>query len=89
MTDSGPALLRMPDEGRVFLGGKDMTRASAVSRARWGLRRTFQRVQTFGWLTARRPACSVGNDILAGSLTQRLNMEGENVSQDPTCKSPR
>ena len=43
--------VRFPDEGRVFLGGKDMTRSSAVSRARWGLRRTFQRVQTFGWLT--------------------------------------
>jgi branched-chain amino acid transport system ATP-binding protein len=43
--------VRLPDEGRVVLGGKDMTRASAVARARWGLRRTFQRVQTFGWLT--------------------------------------
>jgi ABC-type branched-subunit amino acid transport system ATPase component len=43
--------VRIPDEGRVYLGGKDMTRTSAVARARWGLRRTFQRVQTFGWLT--------------------------------------
>jgi len=43
--------VRMPDEGRVFLGGRDMTKANAVARARWGLRRTFQRVQTFGWLT--------------------------------------
>jgi len=43
--------VRMPDEGRVFLGGVDMTKANAVARARWGLRRTFQRVQTFGWLT--------------------------------------
>ena len=43
--------VRVPDEGRVFLGGTDMTRANAVARARWGLRRTFQRVQTFGWLT--------------------------------------
>ena len=43
--------VRMPDDGRVFLGGKDMTKANAVARARWGLRRTFQRVQTFGWLT--------------------------------------
>ena len=43
--------VRLPDEGRVFLGGKDVTRANAVARARWGLRRTFQRVQTFGWLT--------------------------------------
>ncbi|MFA5885866.1 MAG: ABC transporter ATP-binding protein [Acidimicrobiia bacterium] len=43
--------VRLPDDGRVFLGGKDMTKANAVARARWGLRRTFQRVQTFGWLT--------------------------------------
>jgi ABC-type branched-subunit amino acid transport system ATPase component len=43
--------VRFPDEGRVFLGGRDVTRESPVARARWGLRRTFQRVQTFGWLT--------------------------------------
>ena len=43
--------VRLPDDGRVFLGGTDMTKANAVARARWGLRRTFQRVQTFGWLT--------------------------------------
>jgi len=43
--------VRLPEEGRVFLGGRDVTRDSAVDRARWGLRRTFQRVQTFGWLT--------------------------------------
>ena len=43
--------VRAPDDGRVFLGGTDMTKANAVARARWGLRRTFQRVQTFGWLT--------------------------------------
>jgi ABC-type branched-subunit amino acid transport system ATPase component len=28
-----------------------VTTANPVARARWGLRRTFQRVQTFGWLT--------------------------------------
>ena len=43
--------VRMPDAGRVLLGGDDVTRLSAVLRARRGLRRTFQRVQTFGWLT--------------------------------------
>jgi branched-chain amino acid transport system ATP-binding protein len=43
--------VRFPDRGRVFLAGSDMTRANPVARARWGLRRTFQRVQTFGWLT--------------------------------------
>jgi branched-chain amino acid transport system ATP-binding protein len=52
--------VRVPDEGRVLLGGRDVTRASAVTRARWGLRRTFQRVQTFGWL-------SVEDNVLAAT----------------------
>jgi branched-chain amino acid transport system ATP-binding protein len=43
--------LRQPNDGRVLLGGRDMTSKSAVQRARWGLRRTFQRVQIFGWLS--------------------------------------
>ncbi len=45
--------VREPDEGRVLLGGRDMTAKSAVQRARWGLRRTFQRVQIFGWLSVQ------------------------------------
>ena len=43
--------VRAPDAGRVELNGHDVTHRSAVQRARWGLRRTFQRVQTFGWLS--------------------------------------
>jgi ABC-type branched-subunit amino acid transport system ATPase component len=43
--------VRAPNEGRVFLDGVDVTSKSAVQRARQGLRRTFQRVQAFGWLT--------------------------------------
>jgi branched-chain amino acid transport system ATP-binding protein len=43
--------VRAPNEGRVFLDGIDVTSKSAVQRARRGLRRTFQRVQAFGWLT--------------------------------------
>jgi branched-chain amino acid transport system ATP-binding protein len=42
---------RAPDEGRVVLDGRDVTRTSPVERAQHGMRRTFQRVQTFGWLT--------------------------------------
>ena len=45
--------LRQPKDGRVLLGGRDMTSKSAVQRARWGLRRTFQRVQIFGWLSVQ------------------------------------
>jgi branched-chain amino acid transport system ATP-binding protein len=43
--------VRTPDHGRVFLNGADATRWPASRRARWRMRRTFQRVQTFGWLT--------------------------------------
>jgi branched-chain amino acid transport system ATP-binding protein len=50
--------VRRPDGGRVFLDGRDVTRWSAVRRARSGLRRTFQRVQTYGWL-------SVADNVLA------------------------
>ena len=50
--------VRAPNEGRVVLVGRDITHASATGRARRGLRRTFQRVQTFGWL-------SVEDNVLA------------------------
>lgn len=43
--------VRIPDEGRVEMHGDDLTRTSSQRRARAGLRRTFQRVQVFGWLT--------------------------------------
>ncbi len=43
--------VRVPDGGTVHLDGRDATRWSAVHRARQGVRRTFQRVQTYGWLT--------------------------------------
>jgi ABC-type branched-subunit amino acid transport system ATPase component len=43
--------VRVPEQGRVMLGGTDITRLGAVARSRKGLRRTFQRVQTFGWLS--------------------------------------
>ena len=40
-----------PTSGRVLLNGNDVNRTSVTSRARSGLRRTFQRQQTFGWLS--------------------------------------
>jgi branched-chain amino acid transport system ATP-binding protein len=43
--------IRKPDGGRVVLDGVDLTNMSSSGRARRGLKRTFQRVQTFGWLT--------------------------------------
>jgi ABC-type branched-subunit amino acid transport system ATPase component len=50
--------VRTPKEGRVWFRGANITHVSAVARARRGLRRTFQRVQTFGWL-------SVEDNVLA------------------------
>ena len=43
--------VRPPEYGTVEFDGRDVTRTSSVKRARLGLRRTFQRVQTFGWLS--------------------------------------
>lgn len=45
--------LRIADQGRVLLDGKDITAASAQVLSRHGVRRTFQRHQAFGWLTVR------------------------------------
>jgi branched-chain amino acid transport system ATP-binding protein len=43
--------IRQPDAGTIEFEGEDVTRRSAVWRARAGLRRTFQRQQVFGRLT--------------------------------------
>ena len=50
--------VRRPNDGRVVLDGRDVSRSSTTQRARQGLRRTFQRVQAFGWL-------SVEDNVLA------------------------
>ncbi len=42
---------RHPNSGRVLIDGHDVTHLRPAERARLGVRRTFQRVQTFGWLT--------------------------------------
>ena len=51
--------VRSPDAGRVALCGRDVTNESPIKRARAGIRRTYQQVQTFGWL-------SVADNVLAG-----------------------
>jgi branched-chain amino acid transport system ATP-binding protein len=43
--------LRAPTSGIVRLDGADITHRSATWRSRQGIRRTFQRQQTFGWLS--------------------------------------
>jgi branched-chain amino acid transport system ATP-binding protein len=42
-----------PNTGRVDLDGRDITRRKPHQRARLGIGRTFQRLETFGSLTAR------------------------------------
>jgi branched-chain amino acid transport system ATP-binding protein len=43
--------VRAPTSGTVTFDGADVTKRSPTRRARLGLRRTFQRVQVFGWLS--------------------------------------
>jgi branched-chain amino acid transport system ATP-binding protein len=43
--------LTPPSDGTLAFAGVDVTNKSAVWRARWGLRRTFQRQQIFGRLS--------------------------------------
>jgi branched-chain amino acid transport system ATP-binding protein len=43
--------VRRPSSGRIVLDGSDVTGQACATRARSGIRRTFQRVQTFGWLS--------------------------------------
>jgi branched-chain amino acid transport system ATP-binding protein len=50
--------VRAPNAGTVRLDGADISTRSSSWRARAGLRRTFQRVQAFGWL-------SVEDNVLA------------------------
>jgi branched-chain amino acid transport system ATP-binding protein len=45
--------LQAPTTGRIDLDGRDITRRKPHQRARLGIGRTFQRLETFGSLTAR------------------------------------
>ncbi|MFC5753186.1 ABC transporter ATP-binding protein [Actinomadura rugatobispora] len=45
--------LRKPSAGRVLMDGRDVTRLGPMRRARFGLARTFQRLELFGRLSVR------------------------------------
>jgi branched-chain amino acid transport system ATP-binding protein len=52
--------LRPPTSGDIFIDGVDVTTTTSLTRARAGLRRTFQRQQVFSWL-------SVEDNVLAAT----------------------
>jgi branched-chain amino acid transport system ATP-binding protein len=61
--------VRPPDAGQIVLGGHDVTRTSAVRRARLGMRRTFQRQQVFGGLSVEdNVLCSCEGQVGGAAL---------------------
>ena len=71
--------LRSPNRGTVHVDGTDLSGASAAVRAQKGVRRTFQRVQTFGWL-------SVEDNLLAA---MEWHGGGGGVAADLLALPPR
>jgi ABC-type branched-subunit amino acid transport system ATPase component/branched-subunit amino acid ABC-type transport system permease component len=57
--------LQEPNQGRIFVDGKDVTGARPNQFARLGLARTFQRLEVFGSLTVR------DNILVAAELHRR------------------
>ncbi|WP_316574349.1 ABC transporter ATP-binding protein [Nocardia canadensis] len=76
--------LRRPQSGQVLLEGRDVTRSGPTRRARYGLARTFQRLELFGRLTVRDNLL-VGAELgsgrrraaeIADELLERLGLTG-------------
>lgn len=67
--------LRRPSSGRVYLDGRDVTRARPSERARLGLARTFQRLELFGRLSVR------DNLLVAAELGPERHRAGQIVTE--------
>ncbi len=65
--------LQPPTAGRVVIGGEDITLAKAHVRARKGIGRTFQRLETFGTLTARENVL-VGAEMRRGWSREKFDV---------------
>ena len=65
--------LQAATRGRVLLDGKDVSSLSPHKRARLGLGRTFQRLETFSLLTVRE-------NVLAGAEFRRSGRSGESAA---------
>ena len=65
--------LQEPTTGRVVIAGEDITIAKPHSRARKGIGRTFQRLETFGTLTARENVL-VGAEMRKGWSREKFDV---------------
>jgi branched-chain amino acid transport system ATP-binding protein len=70
--------VRRPQHGQVLLEGRDVSSADPVERCQLGVRRTFQRVQTFGWLTVEDNVRAAAEGLRSGggSLGDRVGWRG-------------
>jgi branched-chain amino acid transport system ATP-binding protein len=68
--------LQKPDEGRVVLDGRDITRKGPKARARLGLGRTFQRLEVFGSLSVQdNVLVAVENEGMHGRAARERTAE--------------
>ena len=89
-----------PNSGRVELEGRDITRRKPHQRARLGIGRTFQRLETFGSLTARENVLVAAEmrrgwshdrkrspSVIADEILERVGLQavaGDRVDRLPT-----
>ena len=68
--------VRPPDSGRITLLDRDVTKVSAVRRARLGMRRTFQRQQVFGGLSVEDNVLCACEEQVGGAALDLFALPG-------------